>query len=76
MRANYLPRFQKEQKLKGAVEAKLQEVYSEGLSVGGKSIAKALCDIALDESKTEHERLIAIVEFCKTALGAKPKKGE
>lgn len=76
MKSNYMPRFQNEQKLKGLVEAKLQEVYSEGLSVGGKAVAKMICDKALDESKSEHDRLLDVIKACITTLGAKPKKGE
>lgn len=74
MNANYKDKFNKDKQLEGRVEAELQKVYSNGLSVGTKSIARVILEKALDETKSEHDRLVDIAEFCKRGLTDKNSK--
>lgn len=68
MKANYKEKFNKDKQLEEKVKEELQKAYSNGLSVGTKSIAKVILEKALDETKSEHDRLIDIAEFCKRGL--------
>lgn len=71
MNANYKDRFNKTKQLEGVVTAELQATYSKGLSIGTKSIARVILEKALDETKSEHDRLVDIAEFCKVGLTEK-----
>lgn len=68
MKANYKEKFNKDKQLEEKVKEELQKAYSNGLSVGAKAIAKVILEKALNETKSEHDRLIDIAEFCKTGL--------
>ena len=74
MKANYEDKFNKDKQLERRVKAELQKVYSNGLSVGTKSIARVILEKALDETKSEHDRLVDIAEFCKRGLTDKNSK--
>lgn len=65
-----------ENELNKALQAKMQEVRDSALLAGSKAICGVVLNKAKDKRKTNHEKLIDIIDFCERSLGVVEKHKE
>lgn len=65
-----------EKELNKALKSEMQKVRDSALLAGSKAICGVVLVKAKDEKKTEHDRLIDIIEFCERSLGVAEKHKE
>lgn len=58
-----------EERLNKEIREQMQNVRDFGLLLGSKAIYGAVLEKAKDNTKTEHERIQNIVDFCERSLG-------
>lgn len=63
-----------EKRLNTEIREQMQKVRDSGLLAGSKAICGVVLEKAKDDTKTEHERLQEIVDFCERSLGVANKK--
>lgn len=58
-----------EKQLNKEIREQMQKVRDSGLLAGSKAICGVVLEKAKDSTKTEHEKLQDIIEFCERSLG-------
>ena len=56
------------------IREQIQKVRDSGLLAGSKAICGVVLEKVTDSTKTEHEKLKDIIEFCERSLGVANKK--
>lgn len=63
-----------EKQLNKEIREQMQKVRDSGLLAGSKAICGVVLKKAKDDTKTEHDKLQDIVDFCERSLGVANKK--
>lgn len=63
-----------EKQLNKEIREQMQKIRDSGLLAGSKAICGVVLERAKDGTKTEHERLQNIIDFCERSLGVANKK--
>lgn len=65
-----------EKESSAAIKAQIQEIRDNALLVGSKAICGVVLKKAKDQKKTDHAKLIDIIDFCERSLGVYQKHKE